>query len=215
MATDRRVARVSELIRREVSQMLLTDIKDDRVGAGMVSVTDVTVAGDLQHAKIFVSIYGDSAAKAETMEGLRAATGFVRSELGQRIRLRRTPEVTFLEDVGLERGDRVLTLLNQLSQERPPDDIEGNETTPTNLAIESNSAPTDSDDNEEDDLEEEEDDLEEEEDDLEEEEDDLEEDEDDLKEEEDDLEEEEDEDDEFEDEDEDDEFEDSKPAPNP
>ena len=189
MATDRRVARVSELIRREVSQMLLTDIKDDRVGAGMVSVTDVTVAGDLQHAKIFVSIYGDSAAKAETMEGLRAATGFVRSELGQRIRLRRTPEVTFLEDVGLERGDRVLTLLNQLSQERPPDDIEGNETTPTNLAIESNSAPSDSDD----DLEEEEDDLEEEEDDLEEEEDEE----------------------EFEDEDEDDEFEDSKPAPNP
>jgi len=204
MATDRRVARVSELIRREVSQMLLTDIKDDRVGAGMVSVTDVTVAGDLQHAKIFVSIYGDSAAKAETMEGLRAATGFVRSELGQRIRLRRTPEVTFLEDVGLERGDRVLTLLNQLSQERPPDDIEGNETTPTNLAIESNSAPSDSDD-----------DLEEEEDDLEEEEDDLEEEEDDLEEEEEDLEEEEDEDDEFEDEDEDDEFEDSQPATNP
>jgi ribosome-binding factor A len=138
MATDRRVARVSELIRREVSQMLLTDIKDERVGAGMVSVTDVAVAGDLQHAKIYVSIYGDSAAKAETMEGLRAATGFVRSELGQRIRLRRTPEVTFLEDDGIERGNRVLTLLNQLSQERLPDDTDGKETTPTNLAAETN-----------------------------------------------------------------------------
>ncbi len=173
MATDRRVARVSELIRREVSQMLLTDIKDDRVGAGMVSVTDVTVAGDLQHAKIFVSIYGDSAAKAETMEGLRAATGFVRSELGQRIRLRRTPEVTFLEDVGLERGDRVLTLLNQLSQERPPDDIEGNETQPINLAIESNGAPSDLDDEEEeDDDSEDEDDLEDEDDEFDEDEDD-------------------------------------------
>lgn len=177
MATDRRVARVSELIRREVSQMLLTDIKDDRVGAGMVSVTDVTVAGDLQHAKIFVSIYGDSAAKAETMEGLRAATGFVRSELGQRIRLRRTPEVTFLEDVGLERGDRVLTLLNQLSQERPPDDIEGNETTPP--ATQTNSVQSDLDnEDEDDDFEEDEDDLEDdEEDEFEDEEDDFEEDE--------------------------------------
>ncbi|MGC8712915.1 MAG: 30S ribosome-binding factor RbfA [Leptodesmis sp.] len=118
MATSRRVARVSELIKREVSQMLLTDIKDDRVGAGMVSVTDVDVSGDLQHAKIFVSIYGTPEAKAETMAGLKAATGFVRSELGQRIRLRRTPEVVFLEDNSLERGDRILSLLNRLSQER-------------------------------------------------------------------------------------------------
>jgi ribosome-binding factor A len=118
MATSRRVARVAELIKREVSQMLLLDIKDDRVGAGMVSVTDVAVSGDLQHAKIFVSIYGTPEAKAETMAGLKAATGYVRSELGQRIRLRRTPEVVFLEDSSLERGDRVLTLLNRLSHER-------------------------------------------------------------------------------------------------
>lgn len=118
MATNRRVARVAELIKREVSQMLLTDIKDDRVGAGMVSVTDVNVSGDLQHAKIFVSIYGTPEAKAETMAGLKAATGFVRGELGQRVRLRRTPEVVFVEDDSLERGDRILSLLNRLSQER-------------------------------------------------------------------------------------------------
>lgn len=118
MATNRRVARVAELIKREVSQMLLTDIKDDRVGAGMVSVTDVNVSGDLQHAKIFVSIYGTPEAKAETMAGLKAATGFVRGELGQRVRLRRTPEIVFMEDDSLERGDRILSLLNRLSQER-------------------------------------------------------------------------------------------------
>jgi ribosome-binding factor A len=118
MATSRRIERVAELIKREVSQMLLSGIKDDRVGAGIVSVTDVQVAGDLQHAKIFVSIYGTSEAKAETMAGLKSATGFVRSELGQRIRLRRTPEVLFLEDSSLERGDKVLSLLNRLSQER-------------------------------------------------------------------------------------------------
>ena len=80
MATDRRVSRVASLIKREVSQMLMTGIKDNRVGAGMVSVTDVEVAGDLQHAKIYVSIYGTEEARAETMEGLDAASRYVRSE---------------------------------------------------------------------------------------------------------------------------------------
>jgi ribosome-binding factor A len=100
--------------------MLITGIKDDRVGTGMVSITDVDVSGDLQHAKIFVSIYGTEAAKAETMAGLKSATNYVRSELGQRVRLRRTPEVVFLEDRSLERGDRVLSLINQISRERQP-----------------------------------------------------------------------------------------------
>jgi ribosome-binding factor A len=118
MAQTRRVARVAELIRREVSQMLFSDIKDERVGTGMVSVTDVDVSGDLQHAKIFVSIYGSDEARAETMEGLRSATGFVRSELGKRVRLRRTPEIMFMEDRGIERGSRVLSLINQLSHDQ-------------------------------------------------------------------------------------------------
>ena len=68
MATSRRIERVASMIKREVSLMLLNGIKDDRVGAGMVSVTDVIVSGDLQHTKIFVSIYGTDEAKAETME---------------------------------------------------------------------------------------------------------------------------------------------------
>ncbi|WP_225977627.1 30S ribosome-binding factor RbfA [Nostoc sp. CENA543] len=108
--------------------MLLNGIKDDRVGTGMVSVTDVDVSGDLQHAKIYVSIYGTEEAKAETMAGLKSATGFVRSELGARVRLRRTPEVVFIEDRSIERGTKVLSLLNQLqyqrSQETSDDDDE-------------------------------------------------------------------------------------------
>lgn len=118
MATNRRVARVASLIQQEVSQMLINGIKDDRVGAGMVSVTEVNVSNDLQHAKIFVSIYGTPEAKTETMAGLKSSTAFVRRELGKRIRLRRTPEVVFYEDVSLERGDRTLSLLNQLSAKR-------------------------------------------------------------------------------------------------
>ncbi|MGF1539796.1 MAG: 30S ribosome-binding factor RbfA [Pleurocapsa sp.] len=122
MANSRRVARVSALIKREVSQMLLSEIKDDRVGAGMVSITDVNVSGDLQHAKIFVSIYGTEEAKIETMEGLKSSVTYVRRELGHRMRLRRTPTVVFLEDHSLERGDKMLNLLNQIGQERHDDD---------------------------------------------------------------------------------------------
>ena len=118
MATGRRVSRVASLIKREISQMLLHGIKDDRVGIGMVSVTDVDVSGDLQHAKIFVSIYGTEEVRSQTMEGLRSATGYVRSELGHRVRLRRTPEVIFIEDRSLERGTEIISLLNKLSQKR-------------------------------------------------------------------------------------------------
>jgi ribosome-binding factor A len=124
MPTSRRVSRVASLIQQEVSLMVLHEIKDDRVGAGMVSVTDVDVSGDLQHAKIYVSIYGTDEARAETMAGLKSATGYVRRELGKRVRLRRTPEVIFIEDRGIERGDRILTLLNQLSQERQSKELE-------------------------------------------------------------------------------------------
>ncbi|NEQ38811.1 MAG: 30S ribosome-binding factor RbfA [Okeania sp. SIO3I5] len=124
MATGRRISRVASLIKQEISQMLLQGIKDNRIGIGMVSVTDVDVSGDLQHAKIFVSIYGSDQVRAETMAGLRSATGYVRSELGHRIRLRRTPEVIFIEDRSLERGTEIISLLNKLSLERQEQETE-------------------------------------------------------------------------------------------
>jgi ribosome-binding factor A len=124
MATDRRVARVGELIRREISQMVMSGIKDDRVGTGMVSVTDVKLSGDLQHAKVFVSIYGTDADRVTTMEGLQSATSFVRSELGRRVKLRRTPEVVFVEDLSLARGTEVLGLINRLTEDRQASGVE-------------------------------------------------------------------------------------------
>jgi ribosome-binding factor A len=130
MATGRRISRVSELIKREISQMLLFGIKDERIGTGMVSVTDVDVSGDLQHAKIFVSIYGTDEARAATMEGLQSACGYIRGQLGKRVNLRRTPELSFEEDRSLERGMRVINLIEQLAQDRPaevPETEEGAE----------------------------------------------------------------------------------------
>jgi ribosome-binding factor A len=114
MANTRRRSKVAAFIRREVGQMLISEIKDDRVGAGMVSILGVDVSGDLQHAKITVSIYGTDGARAETMEGLKSSSGFVRRELGHRMNLRRVPEITFVEDNSLAVGDEMIQFLNKL-----------------------------------------------------------------------------------------------------
>ncbi|MEB3172878.1 MAG: 30S ribosome-binding factor RbfA [Cyanobacteriota bacterium] len=118
MAQGRRVERVAALIRREVSELLLSGIKDERVSQGMVSITHVDVAGDLQHCKIFVSVYGSSDAQQQALAGLRSASTFVKGELGRRLQMRRTPEVVFVLDRGLEQGTSVLGLLNRLEAER-------------------------------------------------------------------------------------------------
>jgi len=133
MAQGRRVERVAALIRREVSELLVHGIKDERVGLGMVSVTEVEVAGDLQHCKIFVSIYGSEDDRQAALAGLTSATPFVKGELGRRLKLRRTPEVIFQLDRGIEKGTSVLGLLNKLGRQRqekgdvPPgtDDLDG------------------------------------------------------------------------------------------
>lgn len=114
MANSRRQSKVASFIRREVGQMLISEIKDDRVGAGMVSILGVDVSGDLQHAKITVSIYGSDEARAETMAGLKSSSSFVRRELGHRMKLRRVPEITFIENNSLAVGDEMIQFLNKL-----------------------------------------------------------------------------------------------------
>ncbi|MCT0224627.1 30S ribosome-binding factor RbfA [Synechococcus sp. CS-1328] len=118
MAQGRRVERVAALIRREISELLITGIKDERVSQGMVSVTHVDVAGDLQHCKIFVSVFGSDDDRSQAMAGLQSAAAYVKGELGRRLKMRRTPEVVFQLDRGLERGTTVLSLLNRLGEER-------------------------------------------------------------------------------------------------
>lgn len=120
MAQGRRVERVASLIRREISELLSTEIRDARVHQGMVSITAVEVAGDLQHCKVFVSVYGSDAEQRQALEGLKAATPFVKGELGRRLQLRRTPDVVFQLDRSLERGTAVLGLLQELEQKRRP-----------------------------------------------------------------------------------------------
>ena len=88
MAQGRRVERVAALIRREIGQLLINGIKDERVHLGIVTITEVEVSGDLQHCKIFVSVFAEESKKNLVMSGLHAASGFVRSEIGRKLKLR-------------------------------------------------------------------------------------------------------------------------------
>lgn len=106
-----RTGRVREEIKKEASD-IIRKLKDPRIG--FVTVTDVEVSGDLRHVKIFVSIYGDEASAKGTMEALTGATGFVRTEIGKRIRLRHTPEIQFEFDESIARGARIVQLLNEV-----------------------------------------------------------------------------------------------------
>lgn len=113
-----RSTRVAEAIKEEVGSILLHRLKDSRVQSERVSVTNVEVSGDLRHATIFVSVLGEEDQKHDTMQGLKSASGFIRSEIGKHIKLRSTPEVHFKLDDSIEHGANIAALLNRISQER-------------------------------------------------------------------------------------------------
>jgi len=108
----RRVARLGEQFRREITEILQREVKDPRVG--FVTITAVDVTPDLYHARVYVSIMGDEARKAEALEGLDAAAPFIRGELGQRLHIRRTPELHFEIDRSLEHAQRIEQLLHEV-----------------------------------------------------------------------------------------------------
>ncbi|GLO66037.1 MULTISPECIES: 30S ribosome-binding factor RbfA [Oceanobacillus] len=109
-----RAHRVAEQMKKELGEILSRKIKDPRVG--FVTVTDVEVTGDLQQAKVYISVLGDEKKKQDTLLGLSKAKGFIRSEIGNRIRLRKTPELTFEFDEALEQGNRIETILRDLNK---------------------------------------------------------------------------------------------------
>lgn len=110
---DHRVERLQEFIKEELGSIIQRELKDPRVG--FASITAVRVSNDKSHVKIFVSVLGDEQQKQDTMAGLESARGFIRTEIGKRIRLRHTPDIHFVADNSLEEGARIISLLNQIS----------------------------------------------------------------------------------------------------
>lgn len=120
---SQRADRVGEVI-KEIASETIRRLKDPRI-TGMVSVTDVEVSGDMSHAKVFVSIYGDEEQQRETLEGLKAAAGFVRTQVGREVKLRVTPEIHFKQDRSIEHGANISALLNRIKREREEQSEQG------------------------------------------------------------------------------------------
>mgnify|MGYP000959698662 FL=1 len=110
--------RVQEEIKREVADIIRRDVKDPRVG--FVSITDAELSDDLTFVKIFYSTLDDDKLE-EIQMGLEKATGYIRSEIGKRIRLRVTPEIVFRYDESLKRGARMMELLNEVKKKETGD----------------------------------------------------------------------------------------------
>lgn len=115
-----RIERVNSLIRQEISELLQRQVKDPRLGS-FVAVTGVSTSPDLRYAKIFVSNICSDEEKQQTLKALAAASGFFRNELCRRIRIRHIPELSFEWDDSIERGDRLLQLIDKVSSDNAPD----------------------------------------------------------------------------------------------
>lgn len=126
-----RVGRLSEEIKRIVGGMLLTDIKDPRISEAMISITGVEVSSDGSYATCYISVMPTNKERTEeeiindVLEGLKSATGLIRQEIGKKIKLRRTPEISFKIDGSMEYGRRIDEILSGLDIK--PEEREENE----------------------------------------------------------------------------------------
>lgn len=111
-----RTARVGEQIRNEIAELLTFGVRDP--GIGFITITRVSVTPDLQMARVYYTTMGDEKARRETEKGLERARPMLRRRLGQRLRLRRVPELQFFFDESIGHQDRIEQILQELNQER-------------------------------------------------------------------------------------------------
>lgn len=110
-----RVEKLQELMKQEISQIILQELKDPRIG--FVTVTQVAVTGDLREAKVYVSLMGNEKQVEDCWKGLQSSLGYIRREIGQRIRLRFTPEISFALDKSLDYSAHIQELLLKVQKE--------------------------------------------------------------------------------------------------
>ncbi len=113
-----RIERVNSLIRQEISELLKRQVKDPRL-SNFIAVTEVSTSPDLKYAKVYVSCMGSSEEeKQETLNVLTSASGFFRKELARRLKLRHIPVLSFQWDDSIERGNRLLQLIDGVTSEK-------------------------------------------------------------------------------------------------
>src|SRR5262249_22566426 len=116
-----RSQRLAEELKNEISAIIAQEVRDPRVG--FATVTEVKVSPDLRYAKVFVSVFGSLEEKQQTLGALQRATGFIRRQIGARIRLRYTQEITFDYDERIEQGDRMMQMIEEIKKELPETEV--------------------------------------------------------------------------------------------
>jgi ribosome-binding factor A len=116
MPQGSRASRVGDLIRAELASLLTREVHDP--GIGFLTITQVKVSPDLQQARVYYTTIGDDKARKESARALARATPFLRRQVGQRLRLKRVPELSFFFDEAIEKTDRIEKILQELNTER-------------------------------------------------------------------------------------------------
>jgi ribosome-binding factor A len=124
MSQGSRPSRVGDSIRGELAALLAREVKDP--GVGFLTITRVAVTPDLQQARVYYTSLGDDKARRESQRALHRATPFLRRQIGQRLRLKRVPDLEFFFDESIEQGDRIERILQEIHAERSlrPSDID-------------------------------------------------------------------------------------------
>jgi len=117
-STNHRHERVAEEIAHEINAMLAGELKDPRL-EGTVVASEVRVQPDMKHARIFISVQGSEKERAAAIKALEHASGFIRRELGERLQLRRLPELHFTLDLTQEQVEHIERLLKEMKKDRP------------------------------------------------------------------------------------------------
>jgi ribosome-binding factor A len=115
----KRADRVSDLLKEEISQLLLREVKDPHIG--FITITDVEVSKDLQVAKVYYTILGDKKQLRESAQALNRVSRFIKRQLGKRLRMRYIPDIIFRYDHSLEYGDRIDHILSRLENSEKTD----------------------------------------------------------------------------------------------
>jgi ribosome-binding factor A len=127
LANEGRQKRVGELIREEIAKIIQADLKDPRIG--FVSVMSVRMSPDLRYANVYVSVLGSDSEKKSSLIGLQRSSGWIRREIGKRLRLRYTPEVRFFEDTSLDDVFHLEEMFKQIHEDRAAQENEGSDET--------------------------------------------------------------------------------------
>ncbi|MCX6375284.1 MAG: 30S ribosome-binding factor RbfA [Armatimonadetes bacterium] len=107
-----RQEKVKELLKVEISDIMLREMKDPRLG--FVTITDAEVTRDFRHATVYISVLGEEKEKETSLAVLQRAAGYIRGELGRRVHMKVIPEISFKLDTAVERGTRIFELLQQV-----------------------------------------------------------------------------------------------------